>query len=187
MVGQVPVTKGCESQVMAKFPTQRRAGSRTSLAATVDGPSLTQSREPFFGWPGWQHLRCFAWLGVAQTIWFGLVFVGCDRLTAMHSFRVRVHFEAELKLPFVAEMVLFYMSIYLLFCGAPFVLRTRRQLRALTVTLAAVTFCAGICFLLLPAELAFPPPRDVGRWPQLFHFADWLNLSTTWFLPYMSR
>lgn len=137
---------------------------------------MTKHHDPFFGWPGWEHLRCFAWLGVAQTIWFGLVFIGCDRLTAMHSFRVRVHFEAELKLPFVAEMVLFYMSIYLLFCGAPFILRTRRQLRALAATLATVTFCGGICFLLLPVELAFPPPRDMGRWTQLVHFADWLNL-----------
>jgi membrane-associated phospholipid phosphatase len=136
---------------------------------------MTQRREPFFGWPGWDHLRYFAIVGLAQTLWFGLIYGGADRLTAERSFRVRVHLDEELKLPFVPEMVLVYMSIYLLFWSAPFILRTRRQLRALTIALATVTFCGGICFLLLPAESAFPP-QNIDRWRQLFHLADWLNL-----------
>jgi len=138
---------------------------------------MTQHREPFLGWPGWDHLRDFVILLLAQTLWFALIFDGADRLTALRTFRVAVHFEAELQLPLVPEMLVFYMSIYLLFLIAPFVLRTRAQLRALAVTLAAVTFCGGICFLLLPAELAYPPaPRDLGKWSDLFRFADWLNL-----------
>ncbi len=137
---------------------------------------MTQRREPFLGWPGWKHLRFFATLAVAQTIWFALVFFGCDRLTAARSFRVRVHFDAELKLPFVPEMTIFYMSIYLLFWIAPFILRSRQQLGALAVTLAVVTLIAGICFLLFPARLAYPAPQDLGELPNLFRFADRLNL-----------
>ena len=133
-------------------------------------------REPFWGWPGWDHLRYFAFLALAQMLWFGFIYGGADYLTAQRSLRIRVHFAAELKLPFVPAMVVIYMSIYLLFLGAPFILRTRQQLRALVVTLATVTLCGGICFLLLPAEIAFLPPRELGRWAELFHFADWLNL-----------
>jgi membrane-associated phospholipid phosphatase len=136
----------------------------------------THPREPFLGWPGSHVLRYFAFLVLAQSLWFGAIFGGADYLTAKREFRVRVHLDAELKLPFVPEMVTIYMSIYLLFWSAPFILRTQRQLRALAITLAAVTLCGGICFLLLPAEVAFPPPRELGGWAQLFHFADWLNL-----------
>jgi len=37
-------------------------------------------------------------------------------------------------------MTLFYMSIYLLFWMAPFVLRTRREFRALVITVAVAIF-----------------------------------------------
>ncbi len=119
--------------------------------------------EPFLGWPGWDHLRYFALLAMAQALWFGLIFGGTDRFTARHSFRVRIHLEVEPTIPFVPVMVIVYMSLYLLFSGAPFILRTHQQLRALAVTLAAVTLCAGVCFLLLPGKLAYPPPRELGK------------------------
>jgi hypothetical protein len=35
---------------------------------------------------------------------------------------------------------------------------------------------AGIAFLLMPAQLAFPPPQNLGLWEGLFRFADRLNL-----------
>jgi membrane-associated phospholipid phosphatase len=82
----------------------------------------------------------------------------------------------EQKLPFVPEAVVIYMSIYVLFWIAPFILRTRRALRALAITLALVTFCGGISFLLFPAELDFPARQDLGICAELFRFADWLNL-----------
>jgi membrane-associated phospholipid phosphatase len=135
-----------------------------------------QRREPFLAWPGWDHVRESVCLFLAVTLWFVLIYGGADRLTAQRDFRVAVHFNAELKLPFVPEMVVCYMSIYLLFLSAPFILRTRQQLRALAITLAVVTFVGGICFLLLPAELAFLPPPDAGKWSTLVQFADWLNL-----------
>jgi membrane-associated phospholipid phosphatase len=76
-------------------------------------------------------------------------------------------------------MVLAYMSLYGLFVLAPFVLRSRRELRALVLTLAALILGGGIGFLVVPAELAFPPPAEaaLGRWAALYHFADRLNLT----------
>ena len=58
----------------------------------------------------------------------------------------------------------------LVFAPAPFILRSRRELEALAVSLAVVTAVAGISFLLLPAELAYPY-RDPGSWSALFAFA----------------
>jgi membrane-associated phospholipid phosphatase len=152
-----------------------------SLPAIVEivKPKAMERAVPFLAWPGWAHLRYAALLSIANTLWFVLVYGGMDALTARRTFRVPVHFPAELAIPFVPAMTLFYMSIYLLFWMAPFVLRTRRKFRALVITLAIAIFCGGIGFLLLPADLAFAPPReeDLGIWSALFHFADKLNLT----------
>ncbi len=64
------------------------------------------------------------------------------------------------------------MSLEILFCAAPLILRTGRELRALAITLALVTLCGGICFLLFPAELDFPIPQELGFCAGLFRFAD---------------
>ena len=152
-----------------------------SLPAIVetDKSKAMEQAFPFLAWPGWAHLRYAALLSIANTLWFVLVYGGMDALTARRTFRVPVHFPAELAIPFIPAMTLFYMSIYLLFWMAPFVLRTRREIRAFVVTLAVVTFCGGVGFLLFPADLAFAPPReeDLGIWAGLFHFADKLNLT----------
>jgi membrane-associated phospholipid phosphatase len=134
--------------------------------------------EPFLAWPGWPHLF-YAWaLSLINGIWFMLVFGGCDFITAHRTLRVPVHFAAELKIPFIPAMTVVYMSIYLLFLAGPFILRTRREFRAMIATLATMIGIAGIGFLLIPGQLAFPPPReqDLGIWAGMFHLADRLNL-----------
>jgi membrane-associated phospholipid phosphatase len=152
-----------------------------SLPAIVEiaKPKAMERSASFLAWPGWAHLRYAAQLSLANTLWFVLVYGGMDSLTARRSFRVPVHFPAELAIPFIPAMTLFYMSIYLLFWMAPFVLRTRREFRALVITVAFAILCGGIGFLLFPADLAFAPPReeDLGIWAGLFHFADQLNLN----------
>ena len=133
----------------------------------------------FLAWPGWAHLRFAGLLSLANGLWFVLVYGGADRLTALHGWRVPVHLAAELRIPFVPAMTVFYMSLYLLFLLAPFILRTRREFRAAVLTMASVIFVGGIAFLLIPAELAFSPPRpeELGAWAGLYHLADDLNLT----------
>jgi membrane-associated phospholipid phosphatase len=145
-------------------PRERQAGGR---------------RDPFLAWPGWAHLRYAAWLSLANAAWFTVVYGGADYLTGRRSLRVPVHLAWELRIPLVPAMTAVYMSIYLLFLAAPFCLRTRRQFRAAVGTLACITLCGGIGFLLFPAELAFPPPpaAALGAWAGLYHFADELNLT----------
>src|SRR4051812_17867797 len=134
--------------------------------------------DPFFAWPGWAHLR-MAWLQTALvTALFALVFVGASQLTAQRLTRVRVHLNAELQIPLLPSFTLIYMSIYALFLAAPFVLRTRQQIRTLVRAQTNTILIAGIGFLLIPAQLAFPTAVDaeLGIWRGMFRFADQLNL-----------
>ena len=135
--------------------------------------------EPFLAWPGWAHLRYAGLLSLANTLWFLLVYGGADTLTARRAFRVPVHVPMEIGIPFVPGMTVAYMSVYLLFLLAPFILRTRREFRAAVWTMAFVILCGGIGFLLLPAELAFTPPsqEQLGGWAGLYRVADALNLT----------
>jgi membrane-associated phospholipid phosphatase len=125
-------------------------------------------REPLWHWPGWPRLARFALLGLAVGVVFEVVFAGADWITSQHSYRVRVHLDAELHTPFVPAAVLGYMSIYLLLWSPAFILRTPRELDALAATLVAVILAAGVCFLSVPAEVVFPAlPEDLGMWDGL--------------------
>jgi membrane-associated phospholipid phosphatase len=102
-------------------------------------------------------------LGTAQTLWWLFIFRGADWLTSRHDFRVRIHCDAELNIPFVPAMVLGYLSINGLFLLAPFVLRSRRELNGLMVSMATVILVAGICFVLIPSEPAFPDRSETSQ------------------------
>jgi hypothetical protein len=104
------------------------------------------------------------------------VYGGADWFTAHRATRVRIHLDAELSIPLIPAFTIVYMSIYLLFLAAPFVLRTRREVTALAINQALAILLAGLIFLLVPANLAFPPPQNLGPWESLFRFADRLNL-----------
>ncbi len=135
-------------------------------------------RRPFLAWPGWGHIK-IAWvLSAGVSLWFALVFTGADWFTGQRALRVRVHLDAELQIPLIPAFTLVYMSIYALFFAVPFVLRTRREMITLAFAQALAISLAGICFLLIPAQLAYAPATDsqLGAWQGLFHFADRLNL-----------
>lgn len=133
--------------------------------------------EPFFAWPGWSHVGYFVGCGMVVGAWFALVYGGCDWITAHRTLRVPVHVAWELQIPFVPWMAPVYLSMNALFLLAPFILRTRAQLRAMTQSLLLVTGIAGVFFLLLPAECAFPPHGDAGIWAGVFGLADGINLT----------
>jgi hypothetical protein len=120
-----------------------------------------------------------AWvLTILVAAWFCLVYAGSNWFTAHRQTRIRVHLDAELPVPLVPAFTSVYMSIYLLFVAAPFVLRTRREITTLSLAQALTISVAGIGFLLIPAQLAYAPTTDseLGAWKPLFLFADRLNL-----------
>jgi len=121
-------------------------------------------------------VRYFLLLALLQAMLFALVYGGADYITSRREFRVRVHFEFERNIPFVPAMTWLYVSVYPLAMAAPVILRSRRELFALFASHAAATVVAGVCFLLFPAELAYPKPTELGMHSSIFHFADGLNL-----------
>ena len=133
--------------------------------------------EPFLGWPGWPNLRRAWLLSGVNGAWFVLVYGGCDWITAHRTTRVPLALPGEMQnVPFVPWMVVFYMSIYLLFLAGPFVLRGRREFQALIKALATATLIGGVGFLLFPASSGYPPPGNLGRWAGLYRCADRINL-----------
>jgi membrane-associated phospholipid phosphatase len=130
----------------------------------------------FLAWPGWAHGLRTLLLCLLVTIWFVLIYGGADWFTAGHRWRIRIHFDVELSLPLIPAFTSVYMSIYLLFLAAPFVLRRREEVTALAMKLIAAIAIAGVAFLAIPARLAYPVPKDLGMWEGLFQFADRLNL-----------
>jgi hypothetical protein len=128
---------------------------------------MTPRREPFLAWPRPACLGYTLWLAAALAGWWVVVYHGADYWTGLRAHRVRVHLDAELAMPFVPAFILAYLSLDLVFLMAPFVLRNRRDLQALALTLAAVTGVAGLGFLLVPAEPAYSVD-DAGAWSGLF-------------------
>jgi membrane-associated phospholipid phosphatase len=107
--------------------------------------------------------------------WLCLLFYGTDTLTGWRRFRVPVHLPFERDLPLVPGLIIAYLSIHAVFALAPFALPTRRPLRVLMGTLAVIIGVASVGFLLLPADLAFPPATGLGIWERPFRLADRLN------------
>ena len=139
---------------------------------------MNQLERPFLAWPGWQHLRRAWWLIVLVSVWFGVVYVGSDWLTARRVLRLRVDLNIENQVPLIPAFIVIYMSIYALFVAAPFVLRTQSEIQTLAITQALIILVGGMGFLFIPAQLAYATPDDLqlGAWKQLFRFADRLNL-----------
>jgi hypothetical protein len=147
---------------------KRREGTRLGSRLLLE-PRKSRTGEPFVAWPGWGLLAQYCWMAVAVTLWWISVYFGANWLTALRSYRVPVHLDAELAIPFVPAFILVYLSMDLIFIPAPFILRSRVELRALAMSVTLVIAVAGICFLLLPAELAYPP-ADQGHWSAWFTF-----------------
>lgn len=142
----------------------------------MNTPVRDDARVPFIAWPGWPHLLFAMGLVVLVSAWFGVVFVGADWLTAHRAARLRIHADAELRIPLVPVFLLGYMSLYALFLAVPFVLRTRRETMSLAIAQCVTILVAGIGFLSIPGQLAYAPPNDLGIWQSLFHVADRMNL-----------
>jgi hypothetical protein len=133
---------------------------------------------PFLAWPGWAHLRFAFVLTALLSVWFVFAYGGADWLTHHRAFRVRIDFAFEQHIPLIPSFTLAYMSIYGLFLLTPFVLRTRPEIKTLARAQTVAILIAGICFLLFPAALTYPPASasELGIWKGLFNVADRLNL-----------
>ena len=111
------------------------------------------------------------------SILFAIVYGGADYVTGLRTRHLRIDFAFEQNVPFVPEMALLYSSLYLMFVAVPFLLHSERQLWCYVRMMALITCIAGICFLLIPAQLAFILPSDDRPLALPYRIADWLNLT----------
>jgi len=151
----------------------------TTMRLTSAGDRVSVRHAPLIAWPGWRHLAESTALALANLVWFELIFTACDAITRQRALRVPIHTVLALEIPFVPSMSVVYLSMTLLLLAGPFILRTRQEFRAAIATLAAAIGIAGVFFLLIPAELAYPPvlESELGIWAGAYHLADALNLT----------
>ncbi|MCC6907102.1 MAG: phosphatase PAP2 family protein [Phycisphaerales bacterium] len=93
---------------------------------------------------------------------FLVIYAGTNWYTSTRVDVGILRFEWEQRLPFIQPFIVPYMSIDALFLLAPFLCRTRRELKIHGVRILAITAIAGVCFLLLPLQLADVRPDLTG-------------------------
>lgn len=136
-----------------------------------------RSSRPGFAWHGAGHVAyTAAWIG-ALAILFSVVYGGANLITGLHPLRVPVALPIERRIPMLPWTVVIYSSVYAMFAIVPFVLPTREEVAALGRAIEFEICVAGLCFLAIPAEPAYPATHVHGPWAGLFHAADAVNLT----------
>jgi membrane-associated phospholipid phosphatase len=132
--------------------------------------------ERFIGWPGWRHVAYTMLLSALLDLLFFLVYGGADFITGRQLTHLHLFLPLELRIPLIPSMILVYDSLYIVLLIAPFVVRMRDGVNELALAIASSIVIAGVCFLLVPAELGFAPPAVTGPLKGLFEASDRLNL-----------
>ena len=99
---------------------------------------------------------------IGLSVLFLAVYGTCNWLTAQRADVGTWYFEWERRIPFLAFMILPYMSIDLFFVAGPFLCESREELRTLVRRIVLAIVVAGACFLLLPLRFAFERPAAAG-------------------------
>jgi protein-tyrosine phosphatase len=103
---------------------------------------------------------------------FLVVYGGCNWFTAQRSDVGTLCFEWERHIPFIPLMIVPYLSIDLFFVAAPFLCRSRAELRTLARRISLAIVVAAVCFLLFPVRFAFERPSAEGWLGRVF---DWFR------------
>lgn len=101
-----------------------------------------------------QRLKSFLWWAFLVGIAFFSVYPTTNWLTGLRDAHHAAYWSGELEIPFVAEFIWVYLSMYLLFALPPFFLDPP-ALKRLGVRLIVATVISGVIFLAFPAKLGF--------------------------------
>ena len=111
-----------------------------------------------------------------QLLWL-VTYGGTSWITSLHDYHVRLHFDAELEIPFVPAAAIVYLSLFPLLWMSVFVIPTTEQLRQFARGLAAMFVIAGVVFLVLPGQTVRDPIAEPGVIGAVYRLADQVNLS----------
>lgn len=101
-----------------------------------------------------QRLKSFLWWAFLVGIAFFGIYPTTNWLTGLRNEHHAIYWPSELAIPFVAEFIWVYLSMYLLFALPPFFLDPP-ALKRLGVRLIVATVISGVIFLVFPAKLGF--------------------------------
>src|SRR5262245_12158385 len=107
---------------------------------------------------------------------FAPIYGGTNWLSARRHPPTVPHFAFEMAIPFVPAMAWVYLSVPLMLCVAPLIMRTKRELLPFFLTLTAQLVVAALCHLIYPLSPAWPPAAVEGPGTRAFQIADALNL-----------
>jgi membrane-associated phospholipid phosphatase len=124
--------------------------------------------------PVW--IAFFKYAALVQILWL-LVYGGADWIASLHDYRVKLHYDLELAIPFHPAAAVVYWSVLPLMWLSPFVLGSVTELRKFMVALAVVICVCGIGFLSLPSVPAYRPADVTGPFAPIFYLADRVNLT----------
>jgi membrane-associated phospholipid phosphatase len=141
---------------------------------------MTECRSQFC-WPTRNLWWIFLSQGTGLVVVWILVYGGCSWLTSLHSYRVRLHFDWELAIPFWPELAIVYLSLFPMLWLSPFVLSDEFQLRRFAQGLGWLFALSGIGFLLVPGDPAYISQPVPHLWLPIFNFADRVNLEHNMF------
>jgi membrane-associated phospholipid phosphatase len=96
------------------------------------------------------------------SVLFLAVYGGCNWMTAQRTDVGVWYFDWERHLPFWPLLIVPYLSIDAFFVAAPFLCRTRQELRVYSWRIIAAIVIAGICFAAMPLRFAFDRPATGG-------------------------
>ena len=105
---------------------------------------------------------------VGTSAYFMLVYNGCNWLASRRAHVPSLYFAWERRIPFVAAMIVPYMSMDVFFFLSFFFCTDRREMRLHGLRLLAAMIVAAVCFLIFPLKFAFTRPAVGGFYGFLF-------------------
>jgi len=109
-------------------------------------------------------------LSAGLSLLFIIVYGSCNWLSAQRADIGTWYYAWERFIPFVSWMIVPYMSIDLFFVTAPFLCRTKSEVRTLSKRIVFAILVAGAFFLLMPLTLAVPRPQPTDWTAPIFKF-----------------
>ena len=103
---------------------------------------------------------------------FFIVYPFCNWAASRRRHVATVYFHWERSIPFVPAFIIPYTSMNVFFVTAPFLAASDRHRVNFARQIAVAMLIAGICFLLMPMQFAFPRPRVQGALGRIF---GWLH------------
>lgn len=107
---------------------------------------------------------------------FMVVYNATNWISSQRTSVGSLYFAWERHIPFVPAMIIPYMSIDLFFVAAPFLCRSRGELRTLSRRIIVAICIAGLSFLLFPLQLAVERPHADGTVGALFNWFRTVDL-----------